>query len=260
MQRETQAAANGERFWQTSATYHGVIAKTQSARLIVSPNGSRYCIQHPVDAGGQWAVVKWRKVLSLLVSDMPPELAARLPADTPENASDWPRPWAGQIEAKKRQVSAANWCASEYAGTIAADGAQRLIWFRSKGRPERYGVQRHQWGKWTLITASASCAFVASVLRSNDPKKRNTALAAVCDGLPDQAADYAGIRPETLAAVLVQPAADRQAAKRAPQRDKRSPVGKGSQNWHSAPSGASDGLPIAFEDMFEGAQAKRRAT
>jgi len=257
MERETQAPANGERFWQANGAYHGVIAETDHARLIVSPNGVKYCVQVPEGDGPGWRVVNWRKSLGKLVPDMPPELAAQVPAQTPDRAADFERPWAEEVKAYSRKLAAANWTSSGYAGVIAEQGDMRLIWFRSKDRPQRYGVQRSSWGRWALFTASASGAHVAGVLRSDDPKKRNTGLATVCEGLPERAQDYAGDKPAPIADVSRRCArrvkSAKGAAKRATGRDVRQSGGRGSQRLDPRARGPENGPSegFSFVEWFE---------
>jgi len=256
MERETQAPANGATFWQASGAYHGVIAQIEDARLIVSPNGCKYCVQVPEGDGSEWRVVNWRKQLGKLLPDMPPELAALVPAQTPDRAADFERPWAEEVKAYGRRLAAAKWTSSGYAGVIAENGDMRLIWFRSKDRPERYGVQRLSWDRWSLVTASASSAHVSGVLRSDDSKKRNTALAVVCDGLPERAQDYTGPKPVDVADVARRQARRRNsvkgAAKRATGREVRQTGGRGGlrpDRRARGPESPSDAF--SFADLFE---------
>jgi len=150
----------------------------------------------------------------------------------------------------QRAHDASKWTRTGYDGLIAQDGSKRLIWFQSKGRPPRYGVQlleTYREGVWYNVAASVSAAHCYKVLTEGASHKRSDRLAQACAKLADHASEYAGRRPvfwsDQIEPVQSRPRRD---AERPAQRRQRRSGGKGSQRRDLATSGADVGAVEVF--------------
>ena len=227
---ESETAFLGEtRFWQISDNYHGVIASDDPFRVAVSPNGKRYVLQVPwfdKEHGLTfWAVITWRKSLSKLLRDVPARLAAKLPDDLPDDAAQFVRPWAHEIEATRRRFRQAIPIRDEFAGVIAKGDVSRLVWLApvaegaSRGRKPRgarYAFQSFKRGAWRNdITARKAPLLRAVLAGSLEPSHPGAVaagdpiLSAALEELPEEAAEYCGRVVETLAALSAEMEAPR---------------------------------------------------
>jgi len=253
MEHPQQTPANGETYWQDSASYHGVICGTDAQRLIVSPHGKQYSWQtrFDSDAGERFAVTKCRKLLSHLLPFLPSELVRLVPADTPDNAVHFVRPWAQEMENTRQAILASRWASEQYAGVIAAKGRWRLIWFAKANEPARYAVQqkRPDWqGGFRIVSSFEDLCdlfqFVASFSAVGRGHVDLRELSPALSGLPESADDYAGVRPVSTGA-LIQPRAGGRISGQRPAEFSRGrrdqPLGgRGSQTRKKASSGPQD--------------------
>jgi len=139
-------------FFQASPVYHGVLASSGDVRLAVSPNGQRYLLQ--VRGRDGFRVVRWRKALSLLAPDVPPELRRALEG-LPELPGDVHRPWAASMAAERERLWRSVPSRDQYDRVIAADGGARLA--RSpKGRSLWLQVQACSGAEWRTVKAARS--------------------------------------------------------------------------------------------------------
>lgn len=181
------AAEREPRFFQASDAYHGVIARAGAERLAVSPNGARYLLQARGE-GNEWAVTRHRQRLSVLLPVVPAPL---VPATQglPEWARDFVRPWAEDMERRRRECRAAFPSVDEYAGQIVRDGLRRVVVSPDGGA---YVLQRRQAKGWVPVArAKSKRDFLELRLRS-------AALADAAEALPERPADWAppaGVNP-----------------------------------------------------------------
>lgn len=248
-----QTSANGETYWQDSLVYHGVICGTDAQRLIVSPHGKQYSWQTCFDSEGEklFAVTKCRKLLSHLLPFLPSELVRLVPADTPDNAFDFVRPWAQDMENTRQAILASRWASEQYAGVLAAKGRWRLIWFAKSNEPARYAVQqkRPDWqGGFWIVSSFEDLGDLVQFLASFSAVGRGHVdlrdLVPALSGLPESADDYAGLRPVSTGA-LIQPRAGgrisgQRLAEFARGRQDQPLGGRGSQTRKKASSGPLD--------------------
>jgi len=211
MENKPQPPDTNSRFWQSSPDYHGVLAEAGLHRLTVSPNGKRYQIQRRLDGpqGPAYAVLKWRKALSLLGPDLPADLAAVVPA-LPELASDVVRPWAHATESASARFKRVIPLSDTYAGVIAVGENARLVWMHpAQGSPRSapsYCLQVRSVGKrWEPVSRSVSTARLLDIFSGDvslgssfDFLLGDKVLTEVLHSLPARAKDYQGAKPERL--------------------------------------------------------------
>lgn len=208
-----QSEGPASAFWQDAPGYHGVLAVVDPWRLAISPNGKRYLLQER--DGDCWTVRRWRKLLSLLLPDLPADLRAVMPEGLPEWPETYPRPWVEAVEARRQRVERARWQSDAYAGEIRRCGNARVC-IRADG--QRYLLQVADGPIWRQV-ASASYAYpLWSLVASWLPPEHRAAevagnwdLANALKSLPDRAADYRGAKPERIATAAKLPDDDRRA-------------------------------------------------
>ena len=255
------ASLEKTRFWQMSDNYHGVIASDGPLRFAVSPNGKRYVLQSSLfdkECGVTvWAVMAWRKSLSMLLPDVPARLAAKLPADLPDDPAQFVRPWAHEIEAMRRRLREAIPTRDEFMGVIAKGDVARLVWLPPvaerasplrKARPARYAFQAFKRGAWRNVTTALKApllrAVVAGSVEPSDPgavAAGDPILSAAVEELPDEAAEYRGRVVETLAALRAEIEAPRPVAPpflNAPQRRETGLAGSDPRQTYESASSA----------------------
>jgi len=199
MENQASTPESNARFWQSAHEYHGALASAGDYRLAISPNGKRYQVQRDIEASGGsgFVVLKWRKSLSLLAQDMPPELLAVLPA-LPDDPLQYHRPWAGEMQAASERFNRANPVHCQYAGVIASGGHVRLVWLHGSANGRngpRYALQvALESGGWKGVAVGVS----ASSLRDRACRivAGDLALQAALDALPERPGDYTGRKPE----------------------------------------------------------------
>ena len=223
MGRET-VSPEKTRFWQISDNYHGVIASHCGLRVVVSPNGKRYALQGSwFDKERDvtfWGVSRWRKSLAMLLPDVPARLAAKLPADLPDDPAQFVRPWAHEIEATRSRFREAIPTRDEFAGVIAKGDVARLVWLAPvpegasdgrKAREARYALQAPYRGKWRNVTTARKAMLLRAVLAGSlEPSNPGAVaagdpiLSAAVAELPEEAAEYRGRVVETLAGLCAE--------------------------------------------------------
>ena len=231
MERET-ASIEKTRFWQISDNYHGVIASDGPLRVAVSPNGKRYDLQgswFDKERGVTfWGVRTWRKSLAKLLPDVPARLAAKLPADLPDDPAQFVRPWAHEIEATRSRFRQAIPTRDEFAGVIAKGDVARLVWLAPvpegasrgrKSRGARYAFQAPYRGAWRNVTTARKAVLLRAVLAGSlEPSNPGAVaagdpiLSAAVEELPDEASEYRGRVVETLAGLCAEMEAPRPSA------------------------------------------------
>lgn len=77
-----------------SAHYGGVLRVSGDYRLIVTPNGARYCLQRLSSPRAGWKVVSWALSLLVLIGRFPVGLAFDDLAALPVNPAHVARGWA----------------------------------------------------------------------------------------------------------------------------------------------------------------------
>lgn len=244
MERENVKKASS--FWQRDADYHGVLLADGDLRLIVSPNGKRYLLQRAaIGPKGEktYMVLRHRKWLSKLVSDLPQGMAETATATLPENACDFPRPWAAAMKAQSDRVKAASLVNNAYAGEIVRfhENTVRII-IRYVGEGKlAYAIQQCFIGQyWEGIAKAATIqglieaiakpsgvvgGFRGEVITLTDEMRGHLAA------LPDNPQDWDGELPEPIkvAASLRSRKKTAQPSKALPQR----PVGRLGFVWDS---------------------------
>jgi len=205
---EQQAPAGRTRFFQESDDFHGEIARAADARLAVSSSGKRYLLQRE-NATGLWAVVHWRKSLARLRPDIPPQLAAMLRDDLPDDPREVVRPWADELAQGRQRKLAAVPARDEYAGVIAKGKRARLVWLHaSEKRGPRFALQVREGVYWRNVASSARSSGIQRLVFAPLPDDHRAAPARGDRGLqsavvklPFSAAFYTGRKPEKVADV-----------------------------------------------------------
>lgn len=240
LRKEAAAAAEQEPspFWQDGETYHGELARVGDWRLSVSPNGKRYVLQER--HGESWVVRRWRKVLSALWADIPPELAREL-SNLPEEPERVPRPWATAMHELGARMRKASVASDDFAGTIWRGECGELRLVRAElQRGHVYAVQsRERGGSWKVLTQALTAARLFDAVNTRYPEGHRLTRVGMHKGLrsfivrlPARACDAPGKPPERPADVRVV---------REPIRGSRTPE-KATTGQHSAAQAQSKGV------------------
>lgn len=213
MEHRTPSPEEKARFWQHAPEYHGALANAGDYRLTISPNGKRYQVQRRAVGpnGPAYSVVKWRKSLDLLRSDIPAALASVMPSDLPDNPAEFPRPWASEMSAASDRFRKAIPSGDEFAGVIANGKRARLVWLaplKDGARGPRYALQVKDAGKWANVAQSQRASYLHAVVfgrlhetQPAAPACCDVALQSAVCRLPESASEYSGRKPESLADV-----------------------------------------------------------
>jgi len=183
----------GSQFWQASPDYHGVLKVAPPYRLAVSPNGKRYILQD--EKGGP--VLKHRKMLCLLLDDLPDNLRQWAQDNLPDDPSEVPRSWETSMRQLGEARASVNARRDGYAGVIACNGQARLA---VSPTLKTYMLQvRGPSGEWTTARSARSMDGVWSVVMySQHPESdlaafaRKPAFMSVLPGLPHRPSNVGG--------------------------------------------------------------------
>jgi len=194
-------------FWQESDAYHGVVHQDGERRLIISPNGSRYAMQHAFGGAAPWVVTRWRKSLALLVPDLPAGLVGPWLDGLPDDPRDFVRRWAEETKALSDRFKATRPWRDNYSGVLARCDALRVV-LLPDGRRYAAQIKGHD-GRWVdaCVTPSSDHLFAVACGGAR-PSKRAQPLAGsawlsvVAQRLPQWAEHARGVLIETPDGVL----------------------------------------------------------
>jgi len=144
-------------FVQRNDEYHGTLISNKDGRLIVSPNGKRYAWQEKGPGG--FSDKFWRKSLSALAPSLPKGISRSALKGYPDNAQDYPRPWAHEMELGSARFKSLNHSRDDYGAVIAAHGSVRIVVSPCGGQ---YWLQiSSRLAGWQVRRCADNCADLA---------------------------------------------------------------------------------------------------